>query len=217
VNSKAYLLMGHLSFEATWKDKLMAANNTMSWFDLSKGINLIQGEHNHHHDHHDHVCTGGIDPHTWTSPKEMLIIAGNIKTALISTFPDHKVLIESNYELLIQDLNNLNERLQTLANEKPGLSFMIFHPAYTYLARAYGFEQMTIEFEGKTPTPARMKSTIELAKVKGIKTIYIQQEFDQANADVIAKAIGAHTTQVNPLSENWLKEMERFISHLEKS
>ncbi|WP_430815771.1 metal ABC transporter solute-binding protein, Zn/Mn family [Carboxylicivirga sp. RSCT41] len=212
--SLAYIKMGHLGFEATWSDRITAASKEMKWFDLSKGIDMIQGEH-HHHDH-DHVCTGGIDPHTWTSPKEVKLIMHNLKSYLTELFPEHKEMIGTNYEQFISQVDEMDERLTLLQSEKPGLTFMIFHPAYTYLARAYNFEQITIEFEGKTPTPAKLKSTIELAKQKGIKTIYIQQEFDQSNAVVIANEIGAVTAQVNPLSDQWKSEMDRFITQLEK-
>ena len=212
--SDAYFMMGHLSFEASWADKLKSANAKMKWYDLSAGIDMIQGEHEHRHDH-DHVCTGGIDPHTWTSPNEVRIIAKNLKTYLSELYPQHKEWIASNYEEFITDINRLDEQLLRLKPEHESLTFMIFHPAYTYLAAAYGFEQMAIEFEGKTPTPSRLKSTIERAQKKGIKTIYIQQEFDRTNADVIAKEIGAKTVQVNPLSENWMYEMQQFIKHLQ--
>ncbi|MCU4154771.1 zinc ABC transporter substrate-binding protein [Carboxylicivirga sp. A043] len=213
--SVAYIQMGHLGFEATWNERLKGANTQMKWYDLSKGISMIQGEHHHHHDH-DHVCTGGIDPHTWTSPKEVKQITRNLKIYLTELFPQYKGMIAANYEQFMTQLDDMDERLNTLQTKQPGLTFMIFHPAYTYLARAYDFEQITIEFEGKTPTPAKLKSTINLARQKQIKTIYIQQEFDQTNANVIANEIGATTVQVNPLSANWQKEMERFISHLEK-
>lgn len=214
--SVAYLKMGHLGFEATWSDKFEAANKEMQWFDLSQGIEVIQGEHHHHHHGDaDHVCTGGIDPHTWTSPAEIKVVITNLKKALISLFPEQKDLINSNSEAFMNDIQGLDEQLYQLKASQPGLNFMIFHPAYTYLARAYGFEQMTIEFEGKTPTPARLKQTIELAREKEVGTIYIQEEFDRKNADVIAAEIGAQTVQVNPLSENWLDEMNRFIAHLE--
>ncbi|MBK3517321.1 metal ABC transporter solute-binding protein, Zn/Mn family [Carboxylicivirga marina] len=213
--SIAYFKMGHLGFEAGWNDKLNAANQNMKWFDLSDGIDIIQGEH-HHHDHdHDHICTGGVDPHTWTSPKEVKILTRNLKKHLLALFPEYKDLVSSNYEIFIGELDEMDERLNKLQTRNPDLTFMIFHPAYTYLARAYNFEQITIEFEGKTPTPGKLKSTIELAREKQIKTIYIQQEFDQSNAKVISEEIGANTVQVNPLSENWMAEMERFISHLE--
>jgi len=213
--SIAYFKMGHLGFEATWTDKFEAANQQMLWFDLSQGIEVIQGEHHHHHHGEaDHVCTGGIDPHTWTSPTEMKVVITNLRKALISLFPTNKELINSNYESFMNDIQGLDEQLYQLKTAQPQLKFMIFHPAYSYLARAYGFEQMTIEFEGKTPTPARLKETIEQARDNSIKTIYIQEEFDRKNADVIASEIGAQTVQVNPLSENWLAEMNRFISHL---
>lgn len=214
-NSAAYFKIGHLGFEAGWVEKLSSANPNLKWFDLSKGIDIIQGEH-HHHDHdHNHICTGGIDPHTWTSPREVKLLVRNLKTDLIELFPQHRAFINANYEKFNSELDEMDERLSALAESKKGLTFMIFHPAYTYLARAYGFEQMTIEFEGKTPTPARLKSTIDEAKQKQIKTIFIQKEFDQSNAQVIADEINAQTVQVHPLAENWKTEMERFISHLE--
>ncbi|MCG8582711.1 MAG: zinc ABC transporter substrate-binding protein [Bacteroidales bacterium] len=214
--SLAYIKMGHLGFEATWSERINGANKEMKWFDLSKGIDMIQGDHHHHHHDHDHVCTGGIDPHTWTSPKEVKLIMHNLKSYLTDLFPQYKDMIAINYEQFISQLDEMDERLTKLQSNNPGLTFMIFHPAYTYLARAYNFEQITIEYEGKTPTPAKLKSTIEKAKQKEIKTIYVQQEFDQANAKVIANEVGANTVQVNPLSAKWDTEMERFISYLEK-
>ncbi|MCT4588409.1 MAG: zinc ABC transporter substrate-binding protein [Carboxylicivirga sp.] len=215
-NSLAYFKMGHLGFEAGWQEKLSSANPQIKWYDLSEGINMIQGEHHHHHHDHNHICTGGIDPHTWTSPREVKHLVKNLKLGLIELFPQHRSLINANYEQFIGELDEMDERLNILAEKEKGLAFMIFHPAYTYLARSYGFEQMTIEFEGKTPTPSRLKSTIEEAKQKKIKTIFIQKEFDQSNAQVIANEINAQTVQVHPLAEDWKTEMERFISHLEK-
>jgi len=211
-HSRAYFLMGHLNFETSWKEKLESANKNMLWYNLSKGIKPIQDSHDHHH---DETCSHGTDPHTWTSPREAQIIADNLKAALIDLFPNEKELIIHNYKNFLEDLDSLDSRLLELKQSHPDLTFLIFHPAYTYLANNYGFEQMTIEFEGKTPTPARMQNTIQKAMEKGIKTIYIQQEFDRNNAETIADAIKARTVQVNPLSENWLEEMKRFISYLE--
>lgn len=218
-SSKAYFLMGHISFESAWTERIKEANPQMKWFDLSDGIEVIHGEHHHHHHHHDHdhVCSGGVDPHTWTSPKQAIIIATNLKQALLTLLPEEEALINKRYDTLISNINKLEQRLEKLKLVKPNLSFMIFHPAYTYLAKDYGFEQITIEFEGKTPTPARMQKTIESARNKAVSTIYIQQEFDQSNAEVIAKEINAKTIQVNPLSEEWFLEMKKFIGHLENS
>ncbi len=213
--SQAYIKIGHISFETTWYDRLKDANKSMKWFDLSENIGTIETEH-HHHDH-DHACSHDTDPHIWTSPLHVKAIIKNLKTVLIQLYPEYKATIESNYQLFNKDLDNLNNRLLKLAEKKPGLSFMIFHPAYSYLAETYHFNQISIEFEGKTPSPARMQKTIKEARDKHIKTIYIQQEFDRKVAETIAKSINAETVQVNPLSENWMEEMDRFITHLENS
>ncbi len=215
-SSLAYIKMGHLGFETGWADKFKATNPTMKWYDLSEGIEMIQGDH-HHHDHEPgHVCSAGVDPHIWTSPKEVKTIMRNLRSYLTELFPQHKQMMALNYEQFIGELDEMDERLTSLQAKNEHLAFMIFHPAYTYLARDYGFEQLTIEFEGKTPSPSRLKSTIEMARGKNISTIYIQQEFDQTNAKVIADELGATTVQVNPLAFEWKKEMEQFISHLEK-
>jgi zinc transport system substrate-binding protein len=215
-SSVAYLKMGHLGFESGWQNKLKAANPVMKWYDLSEGINMIQGEH-HHHDHEPgHICSAGVDPHIWTSPKEVKVIMKNLKNYLTELFPQYKQMIALNHERFLSQLDEMDERLTSLQAKDGPIAFMIFHPAYTYLARNYNFEQLTIEFEGKAPSPARLKTTIELARTKNIKTIYIQQEFDQTNAKVIADELGAQTVQVNPLSYEWKKEMDRFISHLEQ-
>ena len=46
---------------------------------------------------------------------------------------------------------------------------MIYHPALEYMAHDYGLEQISFEDEGKSPSPARMKELIDIARDKGIK------------------------------------------------
>ena len=41
---------------------------------------------------------------------------------------------------------------------------MIFHPNLGYLARDYGLEEISVEYEGKEPPPSRMKELIDRAQ-----------------------------------------------------
>ena len=41
---------------------------------------------------------------------------------------------------------------------------MIFHPNLGYLARDYGLEEISVEYEGKEPPPSRMKELIDRAR-----------------------------------------------------
>ncbi|TAJ10118.1 zinc ABC transporter substrate-binding protein [Marinilabiliaceae bacterium JC017] len=216
--SAAYLKIGLIAFEITWGEKLTSTNPDMKWFDLSEGIGLISEEGHYcsaHHDHHEHHHGTNIDPHIWTSLKKGKEILNNTKTALIELFPEMANSITINHANLLVEIDKLDHSLQQLAIEKPGLTFMIFHPAYTYLAQDYGFRQIAIEHEGKTPSPAQLKKTIEQAKAQKVKYIFVQQEFDQKNAKAIANEIGAKVVQVHPLSENWLQEMSAFIQQLQ--
>lgn len=92
----------------------------------------------------------------------------------------------------------------------PSRSFIIYHPALSYLARDYALKQYSIEFEGKNPSPAQMKALIDTARKEGIEVVFVQQGFDTKNAAAIANEIGAKVYRINPLAYEWDKEMIRI-------
>ena len=57
---------------------------------------------------------------------------------------------------------------------------------------------------------------LDLAKEHNIKTIFLQKQFNIDNATVIAKEINAELIQIDPLSADWLTEMNRILSYLKK-
>ena len=74
-----------------------------------------------------------------------------------------------------------------------------------------------MEFEGKEPTPSRMKELIDRARKDNLKTIFVQMEYDTKNAKAIAGEIGARIVLIDPLSENWQKSTTDIIEALHKS
>ena len=62
------------------------------------------------------------------------------------------------------------------------------------LRRDYGLEEISVEYEGKEPTPSSMKELIDRARKDNIRTIFVQKEYDTKNAKVIAGEIGANIT-----------------------
>jgi zinc transport system substrate-binding protein len=95
--------------------------------------------------------------------------------------------------------------------------WLIYHPNLGYLARDYGLEEVPVEFEGKEPPPSRMRLLIDLARERGMKTIFVQKEYDIKNAKAIADETGAKITIIDPLSENWLKATSDIIDALHLS
>jgi zinc transport system substrate-binding protein len=59
-----------------------------------------------------------------------------------------------------------------------------------------------------------MKELIDLARIEGLKTIFIQREYDTKNARAIADEIGADLVIIDPLSEDWYKSTLDMITAL---
>ncbi|NTV58935.1 MAG: zinc ABC transporter solute-binding protein, partial [Deltaproteobacteria bacterium] len=81
--------------------------------------------------------------------------------------------------------------------------FMVFHPAWGYLAAAYGLEQTPIEVEGKEPKAADLKRLIEHARERHIKALFVQPQFSATSARVIAEALGAQIILADPMAPDW--------------
>jgi zinc transport system substrate-binding protein len=94
---------------------------------------------------------------------------------------------------------------------------MIYHPALTYYARDYGLEQFSLEIEGKSPSPAHMKHMIDLSRENHISKVLIQNQFDQKNAEVLARETGSEIIQFDPLEQHWGVQMRYIAEQLNPS
>ncbi|MDR4987495.1 MAG: zinc ABC transporter substrate-binding protein [Bacteroidales bacterium] len=208
-DSQLYVRIGYLGYEQAWMGRLRAMNPNMRLLNLSEGVALIRGEEI---DHGDHVHEGGIDPHIWMSPAVMLDLLPTIKTALAETYPWISDRLDANYETLRADVEAIDAALTELSNTLSQKRFMIFHPALTYLARDYGFEQIAVERGGKEPSPAFLRYIIREARAHNIPVIFIQQEFDTRSAQLISEESGAELVQINPLAYDWTASMHELMN-----
>jgi zinc transport system substrate-binding protein len=208
--SKAYFCIGHIGFENAWLDRLKQNNPRLLFFDNSKGIHFLLHEdedvHNHPH--------SAIDPHTWTSPKEVRIIVQNMCEALVEIDPANSAAYRQNLEKLLQEIDEVDQTVQAYLSHSSQKAFIIYHPALTYFARDYGLTQYAIETDGKEPSPEQLKKLMDTAKMAAIKTVFIQQEFDRKNAEIIARETGCRLAVINPLSYCWKEEVIQIAKAL---
>ena len=64
-----------------------------------------------------------------------------------------------------------------------------------------------MELGGKTPSAAHMKDLIDEGRKENIGIIFLQMQFDQKNAEVLAEEIDAKIVQINPLDPDWYQQM----------
>ena len=208
--SQAYFRIGYIGFEQAWMKKLEANCPNMKVYDTSKGIDLIRDKG---HWHGDHFHEGGVEPHVWNSTQNALIIADNIYQALCELDSTHQEDYQKRLDVLKQTIQQTDTNVRTLL-ENADSTFLIYHPALSYFARDYGLKQVSIEEGGKEPSPAQLKALIETCRNENVHTIFVQQEFDQRNAQLIANELGVNIVSINPLSYDWVKEMIRIAEAL---
>lgn len=210
--SIAYISNGYLGFEMNWLNRFYETNQTMKKLSLGDSIDPLTSSHHHEGGHIE-----GADPHYWVSPRCALIIASSVKGFLCELNPVQKTKYESNYHVLISKIQEVDNKARELFTDVPDKCFMIYHPNLAYIARDYGLEEIPVEFEGKEPTPSRMRELIDRARKHKLKTIFVQREYDTKNARAIAGEIGAQIILIDPLSGNWLKATSEIIFAVHKS
>lgn len=197
-----YFTIG-VEFEGAWMGKFASQNNTMKIIDTTQGIEkLAMNAHGHAYEKADQHT--GLDPHVWTSPHNLKIIAKNTTDALIAHDPIHQEIYTANYRALIAKIDASDAAIKTvLKGVKPGSKFMVFHPSWGYFAAQYGLEQVAIEVEGKEPKPKALAKIIEEAKEERVKAIFTQPEFSDKSAKQIADALGISVIKASPLHPEW--------------
>ena len=202
--SDAFLTDGYLGFESAWMNRFREINPAMKISDLARGINLIKPLDGDHTDTHDEE---GADPHYWMSPKEAYVIAANARDILKELNPPGSSRYESNYLKLIARIASVDTVVTRNLRTLQSRSFLIYHPALSYLARDYSLEQLSFENEGKEPSPSGMKRLVDMAEAKGIKVILVQAEYDTKNAMAIAGETGTRLFVINPMNPDWEKSV----------
>jgi zinc transport system substrate-binding protein len=213
--SAAYISDGFLGFELTWLDRFYEINPSMKKLSLGEKQNLIYSKT------YSEGFSGnefeGVDPHYWVAPSSARLIAESVKELLTELYPEHATVYESNYQILVAKIEEIDAKANEMFRDIKDRSFIIFHPALSYLARDYNLVQIPVEYEGKEPSPSQMKQIIDVGKSEKTKVIFVQKEFDRKYADEIALEIGAKVEVIDPLSENWPESVLSIITALHDS
>lgn len=210
--SEAYISNGYLGFELTWLGRFYEINKKMIKLSIGDKIDLIAAEHDHHGKHAE-----GADPHYWVSPRCAKIIASSVYELLSGLNPESEAEYKLRYSVLLDKIDGVDEQARSFFSDFKDKVFMIYHPNLAYLARDYGLREIAAEYEGKEPPPSRMKELIDIARKENIRVIFVQKEYDNKNARVIAHEIGAELKVIDPLSEDWMSSTIDIITSLHDS
>lgn len=189
---------GLINFEQTLTSSVEYSERIIN---LSEGIELMEGCCSHGHHHHKH----GIDPHIWTSPRALQTMVRNIESSL----PVDSVKYSVAADKLLNKLSKLDSLCNSSIADSGVDAIMIYHPAFTYYARDYCIEQISIEHDGKEPSPRQLTSLVDKARNHGITKLLIQPQYGKDKLRSMALECDAEIIEVDPLSDDIMAEIER--------
>jgi zinc transport system substrate-binding protein len=176
-------------------------------------------KHDHAGEGHPHSADEDqyLDIHVWMSPANDLIIARNICNALQAADQANAGYYADNLKKFTEKLQVLDERLKKMLAPYKGKKFLVYHPAFGYFGNHYGLIQESVETGGKSPSPKHLEMLINEARKDNIGIIFVQPQFNEKYADVIASAVGAKIVRIDPQAPNVLENYNFIAAELARS
>jgi len=210
-----------VEFENHWLPKFANQNKEMEIADVSQGVEkMVMVKHNHkeeqHHEEedkesHDHHKHTSFDPHIWTSPDNVKIIAKNILKYLIKIDKTNEEHYEENYETFVDSLDDTDKQIKDILKDIPrDAKFIVFHPAWGYFSKQYCLTQIPIEMEGKSPKPKEIVQLIKKARELNIQAILTAPEFSDKVAKQMAKELNIKVVKISALNPKWSENLINF-------
>jgi len=153
---------------------------------------------------------GSRDPHIWLSPKRAKVMVETIAQEMSALDTKNAETYQKNVQAYLEKLDQLDSELKTMFTGRRNLKFIVFHPAYGYLADDYGLKMYALEQSGKEATPQHLQEMIDLAKSEKIGVIFSQAEIDSKQPEAFAEEIGGTKEMLDPLSGDYIQNLQKM-------
>lgn len=202
-----------IPLENTLVPKIARAFPRLDIVDTRKDVTFIPMDDHHGHSH----GRGTPDPHIWLDPLRVKIQIRTICDALVRADPTGAERYRSNLAAFSADLDRLHGELQEVFAPLKGSGVYVYHPAFGYLADAYGFTQVAVESGGKEPSARQLANLVRQARDDGVRFIFMQPQFSKKNAQAIAREIGGAVVLIDPLPRDYIAEMRSMARTIRDS
>jgi ABC-type Zn uptake system ZnuABC Zn-binding protein ZnuA len=170
---------GHEEEEAAVRLELVASHEEYAQED---------GEHAHDH--------GELDPHVWQDPNNAIVMAENIRDALVEADPENARTYERNADEYISRLEGLDAEVSEKVAAIPEDRRVLFttHDTFGYFAQEYGFEVDTalgsVSTEASDPSAGEVAELVEEIRASGVPAVFAENISNPALMRRIADEAG---------------------------
>ena len=200
----AWVLSG-AEFEISLLPKIKNVFAKLLIIDGTEGVSFRMIED---HDDQDANDEHDIDRHTWLGNLPSKILAAHIKDALVLIDPDGEEQYQKNYDTMITEIDAVFDSLRHELAPLNGSAVFVYHPSFGYFLDEFGIRQEALEAGGKEPGPRELSLLIDKAKQEHAAAIFVQAQFPAHTAKTVADAVGAQMVMLDPLSPDWLANIQ---------
>ncbi|MWV61591.1 zinc ABC transporter solute-binding protein [Helicobacter saguini] len=166
-------------------------------------------KHKENHDSHNEIS------HLWLSLNNAKIIAKEIAQNLISLDSKNANFYKENLAKLEQDIESSQGKIKEILKNMERRDFIVYHPLFEGFESEYNLIEHSLEKHGKKYGLQDILALSNFAKKIGVKRIFTQSE----NKDIktLATSINAELVLINPMSKDYLKNLESIMEKIAKS
>ncbi|RQP09484.1 MAG: zinc ABC transporter substrate-binding protein [Chryseobacterium sp.] len=135
-----------------------------------------------------------INPHAFISPKAGMVMAANIKNALISIDKANSAYYEARAQRYVAALQKLDDEYKNKIKSLPEADrvFMASEQAFQYLTSDYGLKEgfiWAIDTD-KNGTPEQIKSAINFVQANRPPVLFVESNVDRRPMETISESTG---------------------------
>lgn len=200
--AQLYLAMGLPPERANILPKLADMNRNMKIVDIQNEVAKVHLPR--------FFAPGDPDPHIWLSPKRAVVMVQLTAKELSLIDPVNQTTYAANAARFIDRIEAVDREIQETYKGFATRTIIVYHPAFGYFAEDYNLTMVALEEEGKEADPRRMREIIDMAREKGIKVIYYQEDIDGRQSRTFAEELGGQAEKVSPMATDYVENLKRI-------
>ena len=186
---------------------------------------LIPFDENHHdcshesHEKHTQCSHNSYDRHLWLSLELDSLQAQIIEEKLSETYPHFKGVFEGYLEELVREHDVLINWIESNLKEYRPITFLTSHPAFSYFAKEFDLNQISIEVAGKEPNIQDLNHLLEELKTTPVDCVIVQPQHSKKAGEMIGHDLDIPIYTIDPYDENYMDTCNRLslcLSHKKK-
>lgn len=145
---------------------------------------------------------GGINPHTWVSPRNAILQVRAIEKALSEASPGNAPMFRRNADTYVARLAALAGEFEEAGARVRNRNIVTYHNVFDYLARDLGLKIVgeIEETPGQEPSAGEVRKLIRVIREKRAAAVFREPQYPKRLAEMIAGEAGVPVRTLDPVS-----------------